>query len=158
MSALFKVNIYIQWNIFDRRPCLPQGLLLPSVQFMQQQAGEKGLALMSRAVTSLNFLFFVVVVYWGLLDPLSSCYCFFLIMFSRIKKAMFLFLFFFFFFFYLKAIKWLPENKAVWHVGMMLWLLIILWCISEKCSALWLLSGRLCQAQIIFMKCRHSWG
>lgn len=71
---------------------------------------------------------------------------------------MYFYYFFFFALLYLKAIKWLPENKAVWHVGMMLWLLIMLWCGPEKCSALWLLSGQLCQAQIIFMKCRHSWG
>lgn len=33
----FKVNVDIQWNIFDPRPYFPAGLLLPSVQCVQQQ-------------------------------------------------------------------------------------------------------------------------
>lgn len=58
-------------------------------------------------------LFLCLFLFRGKVDPLLSCY--WLYVFSKSRKHIFVS-----FFFLLKAIKRPPENKSVWHVGMML--------------------------------------
>lgn len=114
LSSVFKVSIYIQLTrdlISPRGSCCHHYSVCTNQGFQQRNRT-------CPHVQYSNFIKLFFFVYSGLLDPLLSCYYFYLIMFSRVKKHLFLFLLLFFFFLFFFTSRQLSGFQKIRPYGM----------------------------------------